>query len=59
MPIKPLKKDSINTWLISYSFTKDGEHKVLTEEFEGTIKEAVFHEKLLRKASTQSNLPKQ
>jgi hypothetical protein len=58
MPIKPLK-NSTNTWIISYSFTEDGEHKVLTEEFKGTIKEAMSHEKQLRKVSMRSSLPKQ
>jgi len=49
MPITP-SKNSTNTWIISYSFTEDGEYKVLTEEFKGSIKDAMFYEKQLREA---------
>jgi len=53
MPIAP-SKNSTNAWIISYSFIEDGEHKVLTEEFKGTIKDAMFYEKQLREALSKS-----
>lgn len=47
MPIKP-SQNRLNTWIISYSYKEDSELKVVTTEFEGTIKEAIFLEKQLR-----------
>ena len=54
MPITP-SKNSTDTWIISYSFTEDGEYKVLTEEFKGSIKDAMFYEKQLREALSKAS----
>ena len=54
MPITPSKNGS-NSWIISYSIKVDGDLKVFTEEFIGTIKDAMLHEKQLRKAAARSN----
>jgi len=47
MPIMP-SKTGPNTWLICYSVKVDGELKFVKEEFEGSIREAMFHEMQLR-----------
>jgi len=53
MPITPSKTGS-NSWIISYSIKVDGDLKIFTEEFIGTIKDAMLHEKQLRKAAIPS-----
>jgi len=58
MPVMPLNTDS-NTWLICFSQNLDGKLTFFKEEFVGSIREAMFHEKQLRglaKESTNSTL---
>ena len=52
MPITPSKNDS-NSWVISYSILENGNLKIFTEEFKGTIKDAMRVEIKLRKEANR------
>jgi len=47
MPIMPSKAGS-NTWHIFFSVTVNGKLEYFKEEFEGSIKEAIFYEMQIR-----------